>query len=54
MSRYSTQTFWARQQGPMTLQEISNHVNLSRERVRQIIKESLEKLRNTIKKHNYI
>merc|ERR1712170_226548 len=40
--------------GPMTLQEISNHVNLSRERVRQIIKESLEKLRNTIKKHNYI
>lgn len=40
--------------GPMTLQEISNHVNLSRERVRQIIKESLEKLRNVVKSHNMI
>jgi len=35
--------------GSMTLQEISNRVNLSRERVRQIIKESLTKLRKIIK-----
>ncbi len=40
--------------GPMTLQEISNHVNLSRERVRQIIKESLNKLRSIIKNQNRI
>lgn len=40
--------------GPMTLQEISNYVNLSRERVRQIIKESLQKLRNVVKNHNLI
>lgn len=40
--------------GPMTLQEISNRVNLSRERVRQIIKESLTKLKNIIKNHNRI
>ena len=40
--------------GPMTLQEISNRVNLSRERVRQIIKESLTKLRAIIKNQNRI
>lgn len=36
---------------PMTLQEISAKVNLSRERVRQIIKESISKLRNIMKNH---
>ena len=36
--------------GPYTLQEISIKVNLSRERVRQIIKESLYKLRTMIQK----
>ena len=36
--------------GPLTLQEISNRVNLSRERVRQIIKESLAKLKGMIQK----
>lgn len=37
---------------PLTLQEISERVNLSRERVRQIIKESLAKLREIIQKSN--
>ncbi len=36
--------------GPFTLQEISNRVELSRERVRQIIKESLAQLRLLIHK----
>lgn len=37
-------------QSPLTLQEISNRVCLSRERVRQIIKESLAKLREIIQR----
>lgn len=40
--------------GPMTLQEISKRVNLSRERVRQIIKESIGKLKGIIKNHGRI
>lgn len=40
------------EKGPLTLQEISYRVNLSRERVRQIIKESLTKLRNIIQKYD--
>lgn len=35
---------------PMTLHEISQAVKLSRERVRQIIRESLEKLRENVKR----
>jgi len=46
--------FGLESKGPMTLQEISSAVNLSRERVRQIIKESLAKLKSIIKNHNRI
>jgi RNA polymerase primary sigma factor len=33
---------------PLTLQEIGNHLNLSRERVRQIESEALKKLKREI------
>lgn len=38
---------------PLTLQEISERINLSRERVRQIVKESLAQLKEMLEQENY-